>query len=55
VEAGRFGEMATLAARLGVAHVDGILIDLGVSSPQLDIAERGFSFRKELDGWPPLP
>ena len=42
---GWFGEMHTLLARTGVEKVDGILLDLGVSSPQLDDAARGFSFR----------
>ena len=46
--AGRFGDMAQLLGERGVTQVDGIALDLGVSSPQLDDAARGFSFR--LDG-----
>ena len=42
---GWFGELRELLAGAGVKKVDGILLDLGVSSPQLDDAARGFSFR----------
>ena len=45
---GPFSGMATyLAERDLLGKVDGILLDLGVSSPQLDDAERGFSFQKD--------
>src|SRR5262249_52992816 len=44
---GRFGDVARILADLGVAQVDGFVVDLGVSSPQLDTAERGFSFTKD--------
>src|SRR3989338_5403610 len=40
-----FSELAGVLRELGVGQVDGILLDLGVSSPQLDDAARGFSFR----------
>ncbi|MEE2761217.1 MAG: 16S rRNA (cytosine(1402)-N(4))-methyltransferase RsmH [Pseudomonadota bacterium] len=42
--AGNFGNMPALLTKLGVGRIDGVLLDLGVSSPQLDDPARGFSF-----------
>jgi 16S rRNA (cytosine1402-N4)-methyltransferase len=44
---GRFGEMESVLANLGIAAVAGIALDLGVSSQQIDEASRGFSFRAD--------
>ena len=45
---GRFGEMRGLLRQAGIEKVDGIVLDLGISSPQIDDAHRGFSF--QFDG-----
>ena len=44
---GRFGDMRRVMAEAGIERVDGVALDLGVSSAQLDDPARGFSFRAE--------
>lgn len=44
---GRFGELEAILRAGGREHVDGVMLDLGVSSFQIDEAERGFSFMRD--------
>ena len=44
---GNFSDVASILDRLGIDAVDGMLFDLGVSSPQLDEAQRGFSYMQD--------
>ena len=44
---GNFGDLTNILAGLGVDGVDGMLFDLGVSSPQLDDGSRGFSYLQD--------
>jgi 16S rRNA (cytosine1402-N4)-methyltransferase len=44
---GAFGDIRAHLQKLGIGRVDGFVLDLGVSSPQLDVGARGFSFRNE--------
>ena len=48
IQKGVFSDMKAIAASIGWEHADAILMDIGVSSPQIDTPERGFSFR--MDG-----
>ena len=45
--AGTFGELDRMANEAGLAPVDGVVLDIGVSSMQLDDPERGFSFQSD--------
>ena len=48
IRKGVFSDMKAIAASIGWDHANAVLMDIGVSSPQIDTPERGFSFR--MDG-----
>ncbi len=43
---GAFSELKAIASEYAIENIDGVLMDLGVSSPQIDNGERGFSFQQ---------
>lgn len=47
IDHNRFADYPAVMARHGVAQLDGLLLDIGVSSPQIDDPARGFSFRHD--------
>jgi 16S rRNA (cytosine1402-N4)-methyltransferase len=49
-----FAGLGEILSQLGRSHVDGVLLDLGVSSPQLDEPERGFRFAEATADTTPL-
>ncbi len=47
IKEGAFGDMQELLAQDGITQVDGVALDIGVSSPQIDEPTRGFSFQED--------
>ena len=47
LRSGRFGDLARIAAEAAAPALSGVVLDIGVSSMQIDRPERGFSFQKD--------